>query len=84
MTLLILVVDDEPDVEVLFRQQFRRDLRAGRFTMKFALSGDTALEHIADAAGVSIIHPVRHQHAGDDGLGCCQRLRQFDPTSQLS
>ena len=28
----ILVVDDEPDVEVLFRQQFRRDLRAGRFT----------------------------------------------------
>ena len=55
MTLLILVVDDEPDVEVLFRQQFRRDLRAGRFTMKFALSGDTALEHIADAAGVSII-----------------------------
>ena len=55
VTLLILVVDDEPDVEVLFRQQFRRDLRAGRFTMKFALSGDTALEHIADAAGVSII-----------------------------
>jgi CheY-like chemotaxis protein len=27
--LLILVVDDEPDVEELFRQQFRRDLRAG-------------------------------------------------------
>ena len=55
VTLLILVVDDEPDVEVLFRQQFRHDLRAGRFTMEFALSGDTALQHIADAAGVSII-----------------------------
>ncbi len=36
MNLLILVVDDEPDVEVLFRQQFRHDLRAGRFTMEFA------------------------------------------------
>jgi hypothetical protein len=36
MSLLILVVDDEPDVEVLFRQRFRRDLRAGRFTMEFA------------------------------------------------
>ena len=59
MSLLILVVDDEPDVEVLFRQQFRRDLRAGRYTMKFALSGDTALEHIADAAGVSIILILR-------------------------
>jgi hypothetical protein len=29
MSLLILVVDDEPDVEALFRQQFRRDIRAG-------------------------------------------------------
>ena len=31
MSFLILVVDDEPDVELLFRQQFRRDLRDGRF-----------------------------------------------------
>ena len=30
MSLPFLVVDDEPDVEMLFRQQFRRDLRAGR------------------------------------------------------
>jgi len=28
-SLLILVVDDEHDVETLFRQQFRRDLRSG-------------------------------------------------------
>jgi len=55
MSLLILVVDDEPDVEALFRQQFRRDLRAGRFTMEFAQSGNEALERIAEAADVSII-----------------------------
>ena len=55
MTFLILVVDDEPDVEVLFRQQFRRDLRGGRFTMEFAQSGDMALQRIADAADVSLI-----------------------------
>jgi CheY-like chemotaxis protein len=55
VNLLILVVDDEPDVEMLFRQQFRHDLRAGRFTMEFAPSGDRALQRIADAAGVSII-----------------------------
>ena len=36
MNLLILVVDDEPDVEMLFRAHFRRDLREGRFTMEFA------------------------------------------------
>jgi hypothetical protein len=34
MNLLILVVDDEPDVEMLFRQHFRRDLRVGRFTRR--------------------------------------------------
>ena len=53
--MLILVVDDEPDVEVLFRQQFRRDLRAGRFTMDFAQSAATALERIADAGAKSLI-----------------------------
>ena len=55
MKLLVLVVDDEPDVELLFRQQFRHDLRAGRFTMEFVQSGPAALQRIADATGVSII-----------------------------
>jgi CheY-like chemotaxis protein len=55
MSLLILVVDDEPDVEVLFRQQFRRDLRAGRYTMEFAQSAAMALQRITDAAGLSLI-----------------------------
>ena len=55
MTLLVLVVDDEPDVGLLFRQQFRHDLRAGRFTMEFAESGEIALQRIADATGVSLI-----------------------------
>jgi CheY-like chemotaxis protein len=53
--LLVLVVDDEPDVEVLFRQHFRRDLRAGRFTMEFALSGPAALERIMAAEAASLI-----------------------------
>jgi len=55
MNLLVLVVDDEPDVEALFRQHFRRDLKAGRFTMEFAQSAPAALERISDAAGASII-----------------------------
>ena len=55
MNLLILVVDDEPDVELLFRQQFRRDIRAGRFTMEFAQSAMSALERIAGAKDQSLI-----------------------------
>jgi CheY-like chemotaxis protein len=55
MSLLILVVDDESDVEALFRQHFRRDLRAGRFTMEFAYSASAAIERIENAAEASLI-----------------------------
>ena len=55
MTLLVLVVDDEPDVEILFRQQFRRELRSGRFTMEFDQSAPAALKRITDAEIVSLI-----------------------------
>ncbi len=55
MNLLILVVDDEPDVEILFRQQFRRDLRTGRFTMDFAQSGPEALQKVFNAGDASLI-----------------------------
>jgi CheY-like chemotaxis protein len=55
VSLLILVVDDEPDVEVLFRQQFRRDLRAGRFNMEFAQSAPAALQCMSDAGDASLI-----------------------------
>ena len=54
MSLLILVVD-ESDVEMLFRQQFRRDLRDKRFKMDFAQSAASALQRISDAAGESLI-----------------------------
>ena len=55
MSLLILVVDDEPDVEPLFRQQFRRDLRSSRFTMEFVLDAQSALKLIAEARAASLI-----------------------------
>lgn len=55
MNLLILVVDDEPDVELLFRQQFRRDLRDNRFSMEFAQSADAALQRIRNASDKTLI-----------------------------
>ena len=55
MNPLVIVVDDEPDVEVLFRQQFRRDLRTDRFTMEFAQSAPMALQRITDAGNRSLI-----------------------------
>ena len=55
MSLLILVVDDERDVEALFRQQFRRELRASRFAMEFAQSAPMALQRITNAGDESLI-----------------------------
>jgi CheY-like chemotaxis protein len=55
VNMLILVVDDESDVEILFRQQFRRELRTGRFTMEFAQSAPIALQRIKDAKDQSLI-----------------------------
>jgi DNA-binding NtrC family response regulator len=55
MTVRVLVVDDEPDVETLFRQQFRREVREGRYTLDFALSGEAALGKINDHVGEDII-----------------------------
>jgi CheY-like chemotaxis protein len=48
LSVYILVVDDEPDVEALFRQQFRRDIKSGRFLMEFAPSAPAALVRAAE------------------------------------
>jgi len=55
MNAIVLVVDDEPDVETLFRQQFRREVRQGLYTLDFALSGKAALEKLAGCVGREII-----------------------------
>jgi CheY-like chemotaxis protein len=80
VNLLILVVDDEPDVEALFRQQFRRDLRAGRFTMDFAQSGEAALARIAEAGEESLILILSDINMpGMSGLELLPRAKSIRP-----
>ena len=55
MSVYILVVDDEPDVETLFRQQFRRELRSGRVLMEFAPSAPAALQRAVDLRDPSLV-----------------------------
>jgi DNA-binding NtrC family response regulator len=55
MTVRVLVVDDEPDIEALFRQQFRREVRQGLYLLDFALSGEAALEKLDGNVGEQII-----------------------------
>jgi CheY-like chemotaxis protein len=79
MTLLVLIVDSEPEVEVLFRQQFRRELRSGRFTMEFTRSAPAALQRIADAAGVSLILILSDNMPGMSGLELLPKAKSMRP-----
>src|SRR3984957_19477525 len=55
MTVRVLVVDDEPDVETLFRQQFRREVRQELYALDFASSGRAALDILDSHIGEEII-----------------------------
>lgn len=42
----ILVVDDEQDMQNLFQQKFRKEIRDGLVDFAFAISGEMALEYL--------------------------------------
>ena len=80
MSVLVLVVDDEPDVEALFRQQFRRDLRAQRFAMDFAISATDALARIASTIEQSLILILSDINMpGMSGLEMLPRVKALRP-----
>ena len=80
MSTHILVVDDEPDVESMFRQHFRRDLRSGRFIMEFALSGPVALERVKAIADPSLILLSSDINMpGMTGLEMLPKVKQMRP-----
>jgi len=80
MNLLILVVDDEPDVEALFRQQFRREMRSGRFTLDFASSAPAALRMVEtadDSALILLLSDINMP--GMTGLELLPRVKALRP-----
>ena len=80
MSVLVLVVDDEPDVEALFRQQFRRDLRAQRFAMDFANSAGDALARVANTIEQSLILVLSDINMpGMSGLEMLPKVRELRP-----
>src|SRR5262249_41585507 len=73
----ILIVDDEPDLEVLIRQRFRRQMREGVYDFTFARNGEEALA-VVRAGGIDLVlsdinMPVM------DGLTLLAHLRGLRP-----
>jgi len=80
VSVLVLVVDDEPDVETLFRQQFRRDLRAQRFVMDFAMSAADALARVAGAIEQTLILILSDINMpGMTGLEMLPKVKEMRP-----
>ena len=80
MSAQILVVDDEPDVADLFRQQFRRELRSGRFKMEFALTASDALDRVAVTDEASLIFIFSDINMpGMTGLQLLPKVRALRP-----
>ncbi|MGA8444310.1 MAG: response regulator [Roseiarcus sp.] len=80
MTVSILIVDDEPDVAILFRQQFRREAREGAYVLRFALSAAEALETLAtDIEPQLIVILSDINMPGMDGLALLREIRMRRP-----
>ncbi len=80
MTLGILVVDDEPDIEDLFRQRFRAELRSGQVAFHFATSAEQALEALdVGLTPETFLVLSDINMPGMSGLDLLQRLRTQTP-----
>ena len=74
----ILVVDDEPQLEYLITQKFRRQIRAKEFELVFALSGLEALEKIREQTDIDLVLSDINM-PGMDGLTFIAKLREINP-----
>jgi CheY-like chemotaxis protein len=80
MTVSIFIVDDEPDVAVLFRQQFRRETREGVYVLHFALSASEALERLDGEIEPQLIVILSDINMpGMDGLALLREIKKRRP-----
>ncbi len=80
MSVSILVVDDEPDVALLFRQRFRREVRDGTYVMHFANSGENALQQLANGIEPQLIVILSDINMpGMDGLQLLRHVKEQRP-----
>ncbi|MCW5314581.1 response regulator [Nostoc sp. KVJ3] len=79
MSAKLLFVDDEPDIQELIRQKFRKQLRQGQYQFIFALNGIEALEKISEHTDLDLVITDMNM-PGMDGLTLLSKLKELNPT----
>lgn len=75
--LKVMVVDDEPDVKLLFEQRFRREVKEGSISLYFAFSGLDALEQLTSGPAADVVLILSDINMPDmSGLELLRRLKE--------
>lgn len=81
----ILVVDDEKDVEMLFLQKFRKEIRSGAIEMVFAFSGQEALDILNDTKPPDVVYVFSDINMpGMSGLELLAKIKNEYPDIKVS
>lgn len=72
----ILVVDDETDIQPLFEQRFRREIRSGEFRFTFANSGEQALERLKELTSEAVLILSDINMPGMSGLELLRHIKE--------
>jgi two-component system, chemotaxis family, chemotaxis protein CheY len=73
----ILVVDDERDVQALFEQRFRKEIRDGQMNFAFAYSGEDALAYLKGLSHESVLILSDINMPGMSGLDLLKQVKNY-------
>ena len=72
----ILVVDDEKDVQILFEQRFRKEIKTGEINFVFAFSGEEALVYLNKHEHEAVLILSDINMPGMSGLDLLMHIKQ--------
>ncbi|MFL0685177.1 MAG: response regulator [Algoriphagus aquaeductus] len=81
----ILIVDDEQDVEIMFLQKFRREIKSKLLEVEFAFSGQQALDLLSQSDSMDVVYVFSDINMpGMSGLELLENIKSKFPQIQVS